>query len=448
MEKVINLIKEQKMFSPGNVVGIAVSGGSDSMALLHFLFNNREIFDIEVVALHVNHNTRENDKRDLYFVEDYCKQNGIRFYKFSVEARRLIKQKGYSMEQACREARYNVFENLKEKGLVDKIAIAHHLNDQAETVLLHLLRGSGLNGASGMQYVRDDFYVRPFLDIKKDEILSYVYENEIPYLEDETNQDTTISRNLLRNKILPELRRVWPNVDENLCNFAEICKEDDETIRSLMNFDAVLFEKGIVKIPLSYFSYKSSFINRLILDCFEKLGITQGVQKNHIDLICSLAKTGENGAKLTMPQNVTVHKEYEYITLAIKKAKQEVITEWPFKKGITNIEDYGSIQVKKTEQREPVVGSLLIDADKVPKGAKWRFKKDGDFIEKFGGGIVKVKKYLSDKKIPLRVRNFLPMLCVGSEVLAIASVDISESLKVDENTKNAYLISFKIKNWV
>lgn len=448
MEKVLELIKKQKIFSPGSVVGVAVSGGSDSMALLHFLTSNKENLDIEVMAIHVDHNTRVNDTRDALFVEDYCKENRIRFYKFRVEALRLKKQNGQTLEEACREARYSVFENLRKKGLIDKLAIAHHLNDQAETVLLHILRGSGLVGASGMQYVRDDFYVRPFLEISKEEILSYVYENQIPFLEDETNVDTTISRNLLRNKIMPELRKVWPNVDENLCNFAKICKQDDETIRSLMNFDAVLFEKGIAKIPLSYFSYAQSFVSRLLLDCFKQLGKTQGIEKKHLDLICDLAKSGSNGSKLDLPDDICCFKEYEYITIVIKKHKQNVQTEWEFKKGITKIGDYGSIHVRKVDLDKKIVNGLLIDADKVPKNAVWRFRKEGDFIEKFGGGIVKLKKYLSDKKIPLRVRQCLPILCSGAEALAVANVDISESLKIDENTKNIYLINFNLKNWV
>ncbi len=449
MEKVLELIKRQNLFTPGSVVGVAVSGGSDSMALLHFLVENKENLDIEVMAIHVDHNTRVNDQRDAIFVEDYCKQNRIRFHKFRVEALTLMKQKSLSLEEACREARYAVFENLRQKGIIDKIAIAHHLNDQAETVLLHILRGSGLSGAGGMQYVRDDFYVRPFLDITKEEILAYDYENQIPFVEDETNVDTKISRNLLRQKILPELRKVWSNVDENLCNFAKICREDDATIRSLMNFDAVLFEKNMAKIPLTYFSYAPSFVNRLLLDCFAKLGKTQGIERKHLEMICDFAKNGINGAKISLPDNISAYKEYEYVTLAIKKPKLEVATEWPFKKGVTQIEDYGTIQVKKVDtSKKKVVGGLMVDADKIPQNAVWRFRKEGDFIEKFGGGFVKLKKYLSDKKIPLRVRDCLPVLANGSEILMVANVDISESLKIDENTKNVYVINFNIKNWV
>ncbi len=449
-EKVLELVKKQNMFPSGSVVGVACSGGSDSMSLLHFLNTNRDKLDIEIVAIHIDHGTRDNDARDAYFVEDFCRENHIRFQKFKVEAKVLAKQKGWTMEQACREARYGIFESLKKKGIVDKIALAHQQSDQAETVLLHILRGSGLQGASGMSYVRDDFYVRPLLDTPKQEILSYIYENQIPYVEDETNTDTAISRNFLRQKILPELRQVWPKVDESICNFGKICKDDDDTIRRLMNFDSIIFNGKIIKIPLSYFSYSKSYVYRMIMDCFSKFGIVQGIEKKHLDMIYDFALSSENGAKLNMPDFVTVFKEYEYVTLALKKPKLLVQTEWEFKRGVTHFEDYGSIKIRKVQKGQKILpGTLLIDADKVPQGAVWRLRKDGDFIEKFGGaGIVKVKKFLSDKKVPQRVRKVLPMLAVGNEVFVIANIDISEALRVTPDTKNAYLIEFNLKNWV
>ena len=449
MEKVIELIQKQKMFNSGSVVGVACSGGSDSMSLLHFLWTNKEKFDIEIMAIYVDHGTRENDARDGYFVEDYCRENHIRFHKFKVEASILAKQKGWTLEQACREARYGIFESLIRRGIVDKIALAHQQSDQAETVLLHILRGSGLAGASAMQYVRDNIYVRPFLDTPKQEIMAYVYENEIPYVEDETNTDTAFSRNLIRQKILPELRQVWTNVDENLANFGKICREDDEAIRSLMNFEAILENAKVIKIPLSYFHYKKSYTSRLLLDCFAKLGVDKNIEKKHIDMIYDFVFNKENGAKLDMPSNVTVHKEYEYITLALNKPKLSVQTVWQFKKGVINVQDYGSIKIKSTTLREPVAGALLIDADKVPQKAEWRLRREGDYIEKFGGaGSIKVKKYLSDKKVPLRLREVLPMLAVDDEVLVIANLDISEKLRVTPETKEAYLIEFNLKNWV
>ncbi len=447
MEKVIDFIISQKFFKPGSVVGVGVSGGSDSMSLLHLLNANKEKLDIDVVAINVIHCTRERDEEEAIFVEDYCREHHIRFHKFRVEAGLLAKQKGMSMEEACRTARYGVFDTLRSRGIVDYVALAHHQRDQAETILMHILRGSGLKGAGGMEYVRDDFYVRPLLDTEKDSIMRYVYEHDIPYLEDETNTDTTISRNLIRQVVMPELRKVWPNLDKNLCNFGKTCREDDKVIRESIDFDAVLYSENVIKIPLTYFVYGNSYVFRLIDDCFNKLGVTQNIERKHFEMIKELAK-GENGAKINLPENVTVHKEYEYITIAHKKPKLEVNTEWAFKIGTIKFGDYGKLTVKRVKLPELVDGYLLVDLDKIPTGAVWRVRKDGDFIEKFGGGIRKIKSYLNDKKIPARLRNYLPVLAVGSEVFAIAGVDIGEQLKVDENTKHCGLIKYDMQNWV
>ena len=225
MEKALEAIQKYNMFKPGMIVGVAVSGGPDSMALLHYLNANKEKLDIDVMAIHVNHCTRANDDSDQEFVREYCKENRIKFYKFKVEALKIMKSKGMTMEEACREGRYGVFEGLRTRGIVDVMALAHHESDQAETILLHILRGAGLKGASGMSFVRDDYYVRPLLSTKKSDIMAYLYQNEIPFVEDETNVQNIYSRNILRNKVMPELRLIWPNVDEALCSFGEICRD-------------------------------------------------------------------------------------------------------------------------------------------------------------------------------------------------------------------------------
>lgn len=448
MEKILNFIIENKFFPSGSVVGVGVSGGSDSMALLHFLYANKSKLDIDVVAINVIHGTREADETEAIFVEDYCRENHIRFYKFRVEAGILAKQNGLTLEEACRETRYGVFESLKKRGIVDFVCLAHHQRDQAETILMHILRGSGIKGAGGMDYVRDNFYVRPFLDLPKDDLLSYVYENDIPYLEDETNSDNTISRNLIRNVVMPELRKVWPNVDNTLCNFGKTCKEDDKVIRSMINFDAVLFGEDMVKIPLTYFVYSNSQIFRLIDDCLSKIGVTKNIERKHFVMIRELAQSGENGSKINLPENVDVYKEYDYITITHKKPKVQLNIEWDFKIGSIKFGDYGKLTVKRTKMPELQAGYLLIDLDQVPNGAVWRVRKEGDYIEKFGGGVRKLKSYLNDKKVPARIRDYLPVLAVGSEVLAVAGVDISEHLRVTEDTKHYGLIKYDMQNWV
>jgi len=447
MEKAFEAIKNNKMFKSGAIVGVAVSGGPDSMALLHFLNENRDKLDIEVLAIHINHNTRENDERDQDFVCSYCREHRIRFHKFKIEAKLIAKNKGLTLEDACREGRYNIFQGLRERGIVDVIAIAHHQSDQAETILLHILRGAGLRGASGMSFVRDDFYVRPFLDTKKAEIMSYIYENDIPFVEDETNQLNMFSRNIIRNKIMPELRLVWPNVDETIANFGLTCKEDDEFIRKMLNKDGFIKKDKLIKIPLTYFVYDKSLLARMLYDSFYELGVTSDIEHKHIDLIISLARFGENGARLDLPHEITIYREYEYLTIARKKPKLVINTQWDFKTGITKIADFGKLKIKKIKKFDPNIQGLNIDGDKVPDSAVWRMRKEGDTITKFGGGTKSLKAYLVDKKVPARLRDYTPVLANGNDILVVAGVEISEKLRVTEETKHILNLEYITQNW-
>jgi len=444
MEKAFNSIKLNKLFAAGDTVGVACSGGADSMALLHFLSSNKEKLDIDVVCVHVDHVTREADARDAAFVAAYCRENFIKFHKFKVESLVIARQKGYSLEQATREGRYGLFDSILKRHLVDKIALGHHLNDQAETILLNVLRGSGLKGASGMQPLRDGIYARPFLDIPKTELTTYCYQNDVPFVEDETNLDNRFSRNLLRNDILPKLREVWSNVDESIVSFGSICREDDEFISRLMNFSAVIYGDAMVKVPLNYFVYEPSLISRLLRLAFEHLNITSNIESKHLDLIVELATKGENGSRINLPERVNAYREYDYLTLTRKKVKERVNIEHPWKLGQIRFGEFGKLRIKLCKIDDIGLGKLIVDVDKVPPAAVWRLRNEGDYITKFGGGTKKLKSVLVDKKVPARLRDMLPVLAVDSEVFAVASVDISNHLKVDESTKKVAGIEYEL----
>ena len=143
MEKILDFIKKHKLINAGEVIGVGVSGGIDSMSLLHFLNEHKEKLDIEVVAIHINHGIREESDDEAYFVLQKCREMGVRVYKFTIDAPKLARDKKLSIETAAREGRYGVFETLVRKDIVDKVALAHHQSDQAETILMHLLSIGG-----------------------------------------------------------------------------------------------------------------------------------------------------------------------------------------------------------------------------------------------------------------------------------------------------------------
>ena len=186
MDRILDYIKANKLIKQGEIIGVATSGGRDSMALLHFLNENREALNCQIIAINIDHCIREHSAADSAFVMEYCKENNIKAYTFKVDAVKLSREEKLSVEAGARNARYNTFEALIKKGLVDKIALAHHLYDQSETILLNLLRGCGLSGAKGMEPMRDNKYIRPMLQVPREEIMAYIDEFAIPFVEDET----------------------------------------------------------------------------------------------------------------------------------------------------------------------------------------------------------------------------------------------------------------------
>ena len=439
MENIKKLIEEKHLINEGDVIGVGVSGGKDSMALLHYLNSISRDLGFEVVAITIDHSIRENSALDSMFVMDYCKQNRIRAYKFKVDVPALAKQKSLSLESAAREARFGVFNSLISRGTVDKIALAHHQSDQAETVLMHLFRGSGIRGLTGMGLVRDNVFIRPMLQTDEKSIWKYVLDNDIEYREDETNQENEYNRNYIRNEIMPLILKRWPNAIASILNVAELLGKDDEYINSQVPTDAFIISEKEVKIPLSYFLYPAPIVSRMIIRALGYIGVNKDIESKHIEMIISFVNSAENGKRIDLPLKVSLHKEYDFVTLTNKQKKQVTFSE-KHKLGSFIVPYYGKLTIKKVNS----VGDadkLYYDADKVPKDAVWRFRNAGDIFEKFGGGTKKLKSYLIDKKVPSRLRDYIPVLCVGNEVYIIAGVEISDKIKVDKNTKRIYCLT-------
>ena len=442
MENVVEYIKQNKLILPGEVIGVACSGGRDSICLLHFLNSIKAELDCEVVAVNVDHGIRANSALDTEFVMNFCKKNGIRAYKFKGEAVKVAKEEKLSIEQAARKVRYGVFESLVKRGLADKIALAHHLQDQAETILLNILRGAGLGGARGMSPIRDGIYIRPFLNTPRESIMSYIDENSLEYVEDESNANNEYTRNYMRNLVLPALRKRFKGVDKNIVNFASICAKDDDYIKSQIDFGTLIEEKNLVRVPLTYFYQNEAVVNRILMKVFSKFTM-QDIETRHLNIVRQFALEAENGSIISLPYDVKVSKEYDFIAIGYIK-KKTITDNHPFKTGRTKMDGYGTVRVGSTQKLiEPKPHQHLVDADKIPADAVWRFRRDGDVFAPLGlGGTKKLKDYFIDKKIPQRMRDTTPVLAVGNRILIIADIEIADSVKVTSGTKNLYKLTY------
>ena len=443
MEDVLDYIKENNLIKSGEIIGVACSGGRDSISLLHYLNSIKHELDCEVVAINVDHGIRQTSSFDTEFVMQFCKDHKIRAYKFKGEALKVAKEEKLTVEQAARKVRYGIFETVIQKGVCDKIALAHHMYDQAETVLLNILRGSGLNGARGMEPVRDGIYIRPLLATPRENIMAYIDEFGLEYVDDETNKDTTYSRNYLRNIVMPALRRHFHGADRSLVNFAELCAKDDNFINSKIDTNTMIETKEYVKVPLSYFYQDEAIVNRILKKVFDKFS-RQDFERRHIDIVRSFAIEAENGNMITLPFKVKALKEYDYIVIGYIK-KKENIGEYPFQSGKLKIEGYGIIRSTSSKVlTEPKIHQHIIDAEKLPSNAVWRFRQEGDTFAPLGlGGTKKLKEYFIDKKVPQRMRNEIPVLAVGNKILAVADIEIADEIKVTVDSKRFYKINYE-----
>lgn len=443
MERVLDFIKQNNMIKSGEIIGVACSGGRDSICLLHFLNSIKSELDCEVVAVNVDHGIRATSALDTEFVMQFCKDNHIRAYKFKAEALKVAKEEKLTLEQAARKVRYGIFETVIKKGLVDKIALAHHLNDQAETVLLNIVRGAGLNGARGMEPTRDGIYIRPLLTTPREEIMSYLDENGLEFVEDETNKDNSYSRNYIRNVVLPDLRKHFKSVDKNIVNFASICAKDDSYINSQLNMGTLIETKEFTKIPLTYFYQDEAIINRILMKVLSRFA-KQDIERKHIKMIREFALEALNGNIISLPFKIKVMKEYDYVTIGIIK-KKEVVGENAFRSGKLKIEGYGIIRSTSSKVlTEPKMHQHIIDASKLPSNAIWRTRQEGDTFAPLGlGGTKKLKEYFIDKKIPQRMRDEIPVLAVGSKILIVADIEIADELKVTDESKQFYKINYE-----
>ncbi len=443
MENVIDFIKEHNMIKSGEVIGVACSGGRDSISLLHYLNSIKHELDCEIVAINVDHGIRQTSAYDTEFVVQFCKDNKIRAYKFKGEALKVAKEEKLTIEQAARKVRYGIFETVIQKGVCEKIALAHHMYDQAETVLLNILRGAGLNGARGMEPIRDGIYIRPLLETPRENIMAYIDENGLGFVDDETNNDTTYSRNYLRNIVMPALRRHFKGADKSLVNFAELCVQDDNFINSQIELNTMVETKDFIKVPLTYFYQDNALISRILMKVFEKFS-RQDFERKHIDIVKNFALEANNGSVISLPFKVKVLKEYDYIIIGHIKKKDNV-GEYLFQSGKLKIDGYGIIRSTSSKVRtEPKIHQHIIDAEKLPNNAIWRFRQEGDVFSPLGlGGTKKLKEYFIDKKIPQRMRNGIPVLAVGNKILAVADVEIADELKVTDETKRYYKINYE-----
>lgn len=427
-------------------VCVACSGGVDSVALLHFLRANAEKHGYTVAAVHCEHGIRGKESlEDQAFVQSLCDAWGVRIYLFSEDCPRKAAQEKKSLETAAREFRYACFRRLIDQGEADIIATAHHLDDDAETVLFRLARGTALSGVGGIA-AQTEYFVRPFLDKTRREIENYARENGLSYRVDSTNFEKDATRNKLRLDVLPALENAVDGAARNIVKFAKTAAEDDAL---LQKFAKKLIKQTNDEITVSFHQEKPLF-TRACLMAMKTLGVEKDYQSVHLDGLFRLQQS-ERGAKLDLPNSVQAEKVKNGLRFYVKKEEQYPQKPLPIQFDEKGFD--GGMYVLNcfscAEQAVDFEGELLkIDVEKLPQDAVFRFRQEGDVFEKFGGGKKSLKKFFNEKKIRVELREYLPLIAQekGNQVYVVGGVEIADLVKVTANTqKVAYLAIRKKK---
>lgn len=430
--KVERYIREQNLCEKGERIVVGASGGADSTALLLCLWEMRQRWDFEITAVHVHHGLRgEEADRDAAFAEELCESRGIPFRLRTADVADYAGREGLSLEEAGREERYRILREEADGGL---IAVGHHREDQAETLLFHLFRGTGLRGLSGMAPRRDDI-IRPLLAVSRDEIEAYLAERGQPYVTDQTNGEDTYTRNRIRHHLIPWVEKeINPRAVDHLVQLADQAREADRYLDSVAESWLTLYQErrgpGIA-VPLAGLTGLDPAVGKraLMIAYSELTGSRRDLSSAHVTALWEL-KNHPVGSRCALPGGYEAHRDYECLYL---KKREDEPQGTPLPTLITRV--FAREPGQKIPEKEY---TKWFDYDRIDRGAVLRYRCEGDYLELAGVGHKTVKSYMIDRKIPAKVRNFIPVLADGSHVMWIVGYRISEAYKVTEQTRTIF----------
>lgn len=433
---------------------IGFSGGPDSTALFHLCLMLRYDFSLELYAAHLNHGLRgEEAHSDRLFAQRAAERHGVEFVWDETDCRGLAAEKSLSLEEAAREARYSFFNRIIEEKNADFVLTGHTADDNAETVLMNLLRGAGPQGLGGIPPARG-CYIRPMLNIWRSEVLLFLKTKKLSWVEDRTNRDLCYLRNRVRLDLLPKLKKEYnPSIKNALVRTAHIMRAEEDAWKDIVNAEKEAcgwkYEDGIVFVNRKMLCReKSGIARRLIRFCLGE--ISGSVRCFNMDHIETVLETAANGGGVDLPRGVRAwtegdgilfgkmesftRPEYEYRLeipgrLDIPEIKASIVTEYL---------DYADLTVLKRQPPETAV----IDANKVRGGLWVRSPGRGDRFSPLGmSGSKKLSDFFIDSKVSRRDRAFVPVIADDNKVVWIGGRRLSESVKVDIHSTRCIKIS-------
>lgn len=486
LEIVRKTIEQHRLFQRNARIIVALSGGPDSVCLLHLLHRLSQEMELELHAVHVNHQLRgAAADHDEQYAAGICKRLGIPVTVYSYDIQSIAKERCISTEDAGRQMRYQSFFQEKEKWHAQVIAVAHNQNDQAETVLMRLMRGTGIAGLGGMEYRRDDGVVRPVLDLSREQIEEYCREWELDPCIDQTNLESIYIRNRIRLELVPYMQKYFnTNVTAACCRLAAIAREEtsliDDVLSAEMEYCISRQEDGSIyllleKVQQMHPALRHRCMQKILLE----LGLVQNLGFSHLEqadkIILQGADTEDAPYTLKETVNSEISVQRRHSPNNASEYKGEIKTvEFPqgfrmerkghelrfFKMENTDVKKCASNGVitekllkndGQTDWKTMPWSVRCFDYDKIQHAGLpllLRTRKPGDYIQPLGmKGTKKLQDYFTDRKISREKRDYIPLVCLGQEVIWVIGGQINENFKVTNLSENILVLEFTGEIW-
>lgn len=448
IDRVDRYIQNHHLILPGETVIVGFSGGPDSLCLSHLLWRLSPRYGWRLVLAHFDHQLRGSDSRaDAEFCRGWASTVGIPFFLAEMDINREATDKGESTELAARRCRYAFYRQVQQDTGAVKVALGHHRDDQAETVLMRLIRGTGIDGLGGMRPLREDGVIRPLLGESREAVLDYCDAEGLVPRVDHTNSEALYTRNALRLEVLPLLAtRYNPRIAEALCRTAALAAEDSDCLNALAEkhlLDLGSRSPSGLELPLRRLrTLPVALVKRVLRQGVRSVsGTVENLESEHLDQLLKLLAGAHTGKHMVF---CGTRFAVSYGTLVISPDKavpgeEELII--PVEAGSYHFLD-GMITLRlRTRQQwdqqlDCGPNCILVDGDTIQGSLRVRRRQDGDRLIPLGmNRFKKVKDVLMDSKVPRDQRSGIPVFCDDEKILWVAGIRMDERVRVRDGTK-------------
>ena len=443
LRTVLRTIEHYKLFPANQTLIIGVSGGTDSLALLHIIVQLRVELDIQVHIATLNHGIRDQDSEaDLEFVKQIAEQWRIPYTAAYADIPQLAEKEGIGIEDAARQARYQFLADVAQEQDSKYVAVAHHANDQAETILMHLIRGSGLKGLRGMGFSvpmpkhEHLTLIRPLLHISRIELEQYCIDNQLSPRHDATNDDINYQRNFIRHEIVPRLQVINPKVVTSLLRLGDIAEVEDDYLKSQLESVVMPHVRRELRrwtLNLDRFrTLHEALKRRYLLEAFDQLSLSMVVlEVTQVNRATSWVSQAQVGTEMDLGQGIRLRLGYtdiymEYKSDPIDTANYRLISKDTYKElSAPSQMDLNGLQIQLSLNVPPNDEGVVFFALPRDLSIALRTRRDGERFHPLGmkGHSQKLKEWMINRKIPRQIRDQIPVISANDQIVALCIGD-------------------------